>query len=374
MSLNILILEPFLGGSHKDFVNGLKSYSTHNIVSLTMSDKHWKWRMTGGAVSLAKEVTHLKTKFDLIFASSLTNLSAFIALTNPRFASTPTVLYMHENKLTEPLMEGEKRDDTFCYLNYLSTLVADHVVFNSQFHLDSFFEALPLFLKNFPDHQNSETIDQIRGKSRVIHPGIHLSHFDAQPDTRSSNKRPVIVWNQRWTTDKNPESFFRVMNRLDDAGFEFDLILAGDNRHDKPEAFELAWKRYGQRIIHYGYVDNVESYSKLLHKGDIVVSTASYEYFCLAILEAIYCGCHPLLPNNLTYPELIPASLQKPLLHASILYESEDELFVILRSILTEEVKALPKASLKSINTHFDWSKKIEDFDSLFEEVTIRID
>jgi hypothetical protein len=68
---------------------------------------------------------------------------------------------------------------------------------------------------------------------------------------------------------------------LNDIELKFDLILAGDTQHEKPEEFEKAWQRFGQQITHFGYVDDKENYSRLLHSGDIVVSTASYEFFCV---------------------------------------------------------------------------------------------
>src|SRR5690625_7992896 len=95
---------------------------------------------------------------------------------------------------------------------------------------------------------------------------------------------------------RNPAMFCKALNRLNDIDPEFDLILAGDTQHKKPEEFERAWKRFGDQITHFGYVEDVESYSKLLHSGDIVGSTATDEFFCVAIMEASYCGCHPLVP------------------------------------------------------------------------------
>lgn len=367
--MNILAIEPFLGGSHKAFLNGLEQYSRHHFISVTMTDQYWQWLVYGGIVSLAKASLNIQEPIDLILASSMTDLSAFMALTNPRFAHTPIAMYMHENQLTLPLPEGKERDNTYCYINYLSALIADKLIFSSQFHYKSFFDALPEFLKHFPDNENSDTIQRLEKKSTILHPGIHLREFDSQKDNRQSNLNPVVVWNQRWSYDKDPAKFFRMMNRLDDAGYQFDLILAGDNRHDIPVEFEKAWKRYGHRIKLYGYVDNFETYSQLLHKGDIVVSTAKYEFFCTAIMEAVYCGCHPVLPSDLTYPELIPENLKQPLLHSPIFYDSEDELFVILKRLLKGETKPLPKASLQRINMHLDWSAIIKEYDDLFESI-----
>lgn len=367
--MNILAVEPFYSGSHKAFLDGLREHSSHTIIPVKLNYRGWKWRMHGDSVTLAEMTSHVSDEIDLLLISSMTNLPAFLALTNPRFAHIPKIMYMHENQLTQPMPEGEDRDLTYCYINYLSMLVADRLLFSSQFHLDDFMSALPDFLENYPDDKHLKTIDQIVKKSIVMYPGLDLTTFDRLPDTRSENERPVIVWNQRWQFDRNPAMFFRILNRLNDVDIKFDLILAGDTKHEKPEEFEKAWKRYGEHVTHFGYVDDVEKYSQLLHSGDIVVSTATYEFFCVAIMEAIYCGCHPLVPRRLHYPELIPESLHNPLLHAPVLYNTEDELFSFMKDLLTGETKPLPKSSLQKINRHLDWPQKIAEYDRLFDEL-----
>jgi len=367
--VNILAVEPFYSGSHRAFLKGLQENSSHNIIPIKLDYRRWKWRMHGDSVKLAEMSSHINEEIDLLLVSSMTNLPAFLALTNPRFAHTPKVMMMHENQLTQPVPEGEERDLTYCYINYLSMLTADKLLFTTKFHLNDLLKSLPAFLDHFPDDKHYNTVDQIREKSRVIYPGLNLSVFDQHPDTRDQNKRPVIVWNQRWQFDRNPSMFFKVLNRLNDIDLEFDLILAGDTQHRKPEEFERAWKRFGDQITHFGYVENVQNYSKLLHSGDIVVSTATHEFFCVAIMEAIYCGCHPLVPNRLHYPELIPDGLHKPLLHAPVLYDTEDDLFRNLKDLLTGKTKPLPKASLQNINKHLDWSRMIDRYDSLLEQL-----
>lgn len=358
-----------MGGSHKAFLEGLKENSRHTIIPVTMTDRHWRWRMNGGSVTLAAKSKQVEEDINLVLASSMTNLPAFIALTNPRFANVPFVMYMHENQLTMPVPENTDRDQTYAYINYLSALSAQRLIFSSGFHYDTFMSELPVFLKSFVDYSHEDSIRIIESKSIVMHPGLNLKEHDSTPDYRNRNERPVVVWNQRWEFDKNPAMFFRVMNRLDDSGCDFDLILAGDQLHEKPPEFKQIWKRYGKRILHYGYADNFELYSKLLHTGDIVVSTATYEFFCLAIMEAVYCGCHPFLPNSLTYPELIPASLHEPLLHASVFYQNEDDLFKKLKRVLTGDTKPLPKSTLQGINRHLDWSTRVDMFDTLFEQI-----
>jgi len=376
--MRILALEPWYGGSHKAFLDGLIAHSSHKIDTVTMSARFWKWRMHGGAVTMARKVQEIYKKGekpDLIFASSMVNLTAFLALTRSELSGVPVVMYMHENQLTYPLPEGKSRDHTYGYINYLSCLAADHIVFNSQFHYDQFVEALPRLLRLFPDYTHLNTAQQIRQKTSVLHLGLDLRGHDKYASAFEGHpwgpgmKLPIVLWNQRWEYDKNPAAFFRLMNRLDDSGHKFRLILAGEHFEDLPPEFEKAFERYAERILHYGYAEDFKEYSSLLHRADIVISTSLHEFFGISMLEAIYCGCHPPLPNRLSYPELIPESLHSPLLHAPILYEDDDELFAIMKRILNGEERPLPVSTLKGISAHLEWSQHVQHFDQLFESV-----
>lgn len=375
--MKVLALEPYYGGSHKVFLDGLVEHSRHELLPITMTSRFWKWRMQGGAVTLARKALQAWEEGfrpDLIFATDMVNLPAFLSLTRDKFSATPVVFFLHENQLTYPLREGAARDYTYAYINYLSCLAADRIVFNSHFHQDEFNEALPDLLRIFPDYTHFQTVRRIRKKSSVLHLGIKLREHDALDGSRAPKnwgpgmKPPVILWNQRWEYDKNPEAFFRLMNRLDDAGLRFRLILAGEHFEEQPEEFDQAFQRYADRILHYGYAEDFDEYSQLLHRSDVVVSTSTHEFFGIAILEAIYCGSHPLLPNRLTYPEIIPEHLHRPLLHAPVLYEDEEELFEVLRSILRGEQRPLPPDTLRSIPEHLDWREQAQKYDEVFEE------
>ena len=45
--LNILFLESFYGGSHREFADGLVQRSRHRIELHTLPARFWRWRMRG---------------------------------------------------------------------------------------------------------------------------------------------------------------------------------------------------------------------------------------------------------------------------------------------------------------------------------------
>ena len=367
--MKVLALEPWYGGSHRNFFRDLIKHSRHDFEIVTMAARFWKWRLHGGSHTLSRKAKHVIAggfKPEALLASSMVNVPAFLALTRKELAGVPVVYYLHENQLTYPLSPEEERDVSYAYINYLSCLAADRIVFNSQFHYDEFMRSLPGLLRMFPDYTHLHTVAEIRAKSRVLHLGLDLqSHAQFSRPARDSGESLVILWNQRWQYDKNPEVFFRLINRLDDAGCRFRLILAGKRFEAQSYRFDEAFERYAERILHYGYAEDFEEYSCLLHRADVVISTAFHEFFGIAMMEAIYCGCHPLLPNRLSYPELIPSGLHRPLLHAPVLYEDDEELYAIMQAILRKEERLLPLPTLRSMVERLDWSTHVGHYDTL---------
>ncbi len=359
---HVLLLEPYYGGSHARFVDGLRRYTRHRATLYTLPARFWKWRMHGAAVTFARRLQQERLRPDVLFASDMLDLTTLLALARNTLAGLPVVLYMHENQLTYPPPPGTKRDLHYGWINYASMLAADRVLFNTRFHRDAFFDELPRLLKHFPDFNNLETIETLQARSQVLPLGIELASHDPHRTTRDPGA-PIVLWNQRWEYDKDPETFFRALYRLADEGLDFRVILAGENFRNVPEEFETARRRLGQRIIHYGYEPDPAAYSRLLWQADIVVSTAQHEFFGLATVEAIYCNCYPILPNRLSYPELLP-----PETHPRHLYDDFEGLLERLRWAITH-LDELPQPSLRHYVARFDWSRMIGAYDEVFEEL-----
>lgn len=359
--MHILWLDPFHGGSHAAVAAGYAARSAHRVTLLTMSIAGgWRWRMRGGAVTLARRATQLATRPDLIVASDMLDLATFRALTAGSLAGVPAALYFHENQLTYPLPPGRKRDLSFAWVNYTAALSADAVLFNSAFHRRDFLAALPGLLGRYHDERELATIEQIAAKSLVLAPGIDLASLDLPAGAAAARAAPAILWSSRWEYDKQPELFFAALEVIAARGLAFALIVAGEHIDPGAPAFVAARERWGPRLVHWGYAPTRADYARLLHHADLVVSTAAQEYFGIGVVEALYCGCAPLLPRRLNYPELLP-----PEHHADCLYASDEQLPAALAAALGR-VGATPRATWRAVAAPYDWAAMAPQYDALF--------
>jgi glycosyltransferase involved in cell wall biosynthesis len=302
---------------------------------------------------------------DVILTTDMLNLPAFLGLTRGRLADVPVALYCHENQLTYPMPPGEKRDLTYGMINWLSMLAADRVLFNSAYHRDDWFEALPRLLKHFPDYTHLHRVPEVEAKVMVLPVGCDLQRLDAARGGAVSSEAPLILWNQRWEYDKDPETFFQALYALADEGVDFRVALAGANVRQMPEEFEAARERLGPRVVHYGRA-GAEAYARLLWQADVVASTARHEFFGVAVVEAIYCGCVPVLPRRLAYPEVIPEAY-----HDHCLYDDFDGLLARLRWAVVDPAAARQAVTgLPAAIARFDWSALAPRYDEVLEALT----
>jgi Domain of unknown function (DUF3524). len=101
-SMHIILLEPFFAGSHAAWASGYQEHSHHRIDILPLSGHHWKWRMHGGAVTLARRFLDSGAQPDLLLATDMLDVTTFLALTRHRTARVPVALYFHENQIGYP--------------------------------------------------------------------------------------------------------------------------------------------------------------------------------------------------------------------------------------------------------------------------------
>ena len=290
-----LFVEPFFGGSHRAFAEGLVAHGGHELELLTLPGREWRRRMRLGAQVLAGKAAEVEGSFDFLLVSDMLDLAAFLALTRPRFERVPVLLFMHENQLTYPRLRGTKLNSWFGQINYLSALAADRVAFNSEYHRQDFLGALEELEQQPNNWLTTDGIGAIRGKSTVLPVGVDL----------------------------------------------------GDN---PSEAMLELPERLGERLVQFGPVAGRDGYARLLWEADISISSTRHEFFGISTVEAMWCGCLPIAPRRYNYPALVPESLQE-----RCLYEEESELLALTREAIRSGTGEGEREALQASAGRFGW-------------------
>ncbi|XP_015834050.1 tRNA-queuosine alpha-mannosyltransferase isoform X2 [Tribolium castaneum] len=295
----VLFIEPFYGGSHKALIDTF----AENYGVITLPAKKWHWRARCGALSLLEFIPPV-TSEKILFCSSVLNLAELLGL-RPDLQPLKKIVYFHENQLIYPVRDIKERDVQYSYNQIVTCIAADVVLFNSYFNQTSFLENINKITKLLPDRRPKDLKQKIESKCQVLYFPMDFCHI-SQLDKVLQTNVLHIVWPHRWEFDKGPEDFFSVLMKLKEEKIPFKLSILGENFTDIPPIFTTIKLVMKEEIENFGYVQSKSDYYNILASAHVVVSTAKHEFFGVALLEAVYCGCYPLAPNLLVYPEIYP--------------------------------------------------------------------
>lgn len=319
-NVKILIMEGFYGGSHRQlidlFCSDLFPSAAVAYHLVTLPARKWHWRLMSSSLYFARKIPPSLPHLSVIFCSSMFNLAELLGF-RPDLAQPGIrkILYFHENQLAYPTrVDAHQKvaalDFQIAWTQIVSCVVADVLVFNSDFNRRSFLSRVGTFLNHIPDpllkHEYSDVPHELERKSQVLYFPIQRL---CSEKPKTSRRYPLrILWNHRWEVDKNPADFFNVLHELHLQHCAFEVVVCGEMYHKVPQVFTEArqWLEETSHVVHWGYARTKESYVALLESSDVVVSTSLHEFYGVSVLEATLCGCFPLCPNRLVYPELYP--------------------------------------------------------------------
>ncbi len=376
-ALDVVVLEPYCTGSHAAWLDGWRRHGACRIEALTLDGVWWKWRMHGGAVTLARRwneaVARGRRAPDAFVATDMLDVTTFQALTRSSTAHVPFVLYMHENQLTYPWSPIDRdaargSDAHYAFINFVSALASDAVWFNSRYHRRVFLEALPGFLARFPDHREPDLVDAIARRSRVVELGVDLARLDGvEPAARPRPDVPLVLWNHRWEYDRDPDTFFDVLIDLAESGVAFELAVLGEAFDTVPPAFAHARRRLAERVVRWGYAESAREYAAWLRAATVLPVTARHEFFGIAVVEAIHCGCAPLLPRRLAYPDRLD-----PRRFGAFYYDDPADLRARLARWLADPGAIPDTAPLRREMAPLAWPGRAPEFDRELARVVAR--
>lgn len=183
------------------------------------------------------------------------------------------------------------------------------MLFNSHFNRTSFLDNVQPFLNIQPDFRIKNIREKVEKNCQVLYFPIKFNEFPSRreilPRADADQECLHLIWPHRWEHDKNPQLLAEVLIELNERQVDFKVTICGESYQTVPQAFACLQEKLGAKLVSYGALSR-EEYVKTLHTGDIVISTADHEFYGVAMLEATYCGCYPIAPNKLVYPEIYP--------------------------------------------------------------------
>lgn len=383
--MRILLVEPWQTGSHEAWAEGYRASSGHEVDIVGLPGELWRWRLRGGALPLGEKISMWIDMYgqpDLLLISGLVDVAELLGLARRNLApEVGVVIYQHESQLIYPVADGNF-DNGAALRNWMSWCAADLVLFNSYHHMRGVIDALPGFVRGLPDLTHAPAIEPVISKFEVFPVGVDLSRIpDREPVSNGeaisddhdddSPPRPVILWPHRWERDKDPAAFLAALRKVKRAGLDFGLVLAGQ---DPPSGStvaaaerETAEKEFADNIVASGEFRRAE-YLQHVAEADLVVSCAKHEFFGVAVVEAVASGCVPLLPNALSYPELI-----RPPWHPTVLYEPGTFGTRLVDAVRRVDELRIETAGLTQSMRRFDWATMAGVYDQRFSSVADRL-
>jgi len=308
--LRVALLEPWLGGSHAAFAESLEARSRHDVTVLGLAPRHWRWRQEASAWELGRAAAGVERP-DVLLVTDYVDLPRLFGFLPPRWRELPVAAYFHENQLTYPVADGPARADTAPgFANVLTAIRADAVVFNSEFHRDSFAAAADALLARLPRPNPRAELARAIERAEVVPPLPELSRVPVGRGARPG--APLrVAFPHRLEPDKDPAGFLAAVADVA-RNAPIEAVLTGGEPASAREEIRAALERAGAVVAHAGRVEDRAAYLALLGASDVVASTARHEFFGVAVCEALAAGCAPALPPRLAYPALLSGSDATP--------------------------------------------------------------
>ncbi|XP_006880814.1 PREDICTED: glycosyltransferase-like domain-containing protein 1 isoform X2 [Elephantulus edwardii] len=313
--MSVLIIEAFYGGSHKQLADLLHE-ELEDCVLYTLPAKKWHWRARTAALYFSQNVP-TSERYRILFASSVLNLTELAAL-RPDLGKLKKILYFHENQLVYPVKKCQERDFQYGYNQILSCLVADVVVFNSVFNMESFLTSIGKFMKLIPDHRPKDLESLIRPKCQVVYfpirfpdisrfmPKHKTPHLKKMLSLKGDDASPSVAFPSQKDLGGSESVLknFTSVSRLCDA--------FSDLKPAQQERLEPSNMHKCNSSDHSNSYHEEKKHNSALNPCDIVGATDDQQRPLHIVwphrwLEAVYCGCYPLCPKDLVYPEIFPA-------------------------------------------------------------------
>lgn len=232
------------------------------------------------------------------------------------------------------------------------TVAADLVVLNSQ-------HTARMMTESFSEYLTQEQMRAIGEKSVVLPFGLYDERFERAIAERKSEQMPdvpVVVFNHRFESYKNPQTTADVLNSLRASGRKFEV---------------WATQMQDQRVKTFPVDRAVGHFEQSVYLRNIAVPAintlnSQHETFCISAFESVALGHLLVAPRAVTFPELVPDGYP-------FLFENESEQRAMLATIIDSWPKHYVEWSdrLRAFaRERFDFKQYVASYLTLFESLS----
>lgn len=198
-------------------------------------------------------------------------------------------------------------------------------------HMDGFFdsvrEMLPYFRVNLANSLFTKELLEARAPGytfEVCYLGIDTKGIDeAAAGKRRAERASSVLWQQRWSTDKNLPGALEIVRHLARRHPNTTFYLGRKENWADPFWVPQTLKDYYSSVSdELNSLSNVlfsqqfqtqREYWQFIAGVDIAFSCSYHETFGVAMLEQAYAGAACVVPNRVVYPEVHAGALVVPL-------------------------------------------------------------
>jgi len=177
-----------------------------------------------------------------------------------------------------------------------------------------------MLIEEATDMLSANKVEEIKNKSVVS-----LGGYSHNIKSKDKYDKFTFIYNHRLDGYKNWKITFNQFDKLWDKGYKFQVILTAG---DKDNINTIVKKPYAIVKSFTKHSDYIKELSKC-HANTI---NSRHETYCISIAESIMNDQVVVLPNKVTFPELVGKDYP-------YLFENEEEQFEILEKIITDNIK-----------------------------------
>lgn len=141
-----------------------------------------------------------------------------------------------------------------------------------------------------------------------------LLYNSGEVETHFPKKLPVkknqVIYVSRWDSEKRPEFFLSVVNKVMSVRSDINFVISTSfeklrsNDQEMLQLLTYCLKKFPKNLELRENQTKEQYYLNLL-ESKVQINTADQDWVSWTLLEATNCGCFPLYPNYLSFPEAL---------------------------------------------------------------------